>query len=262
MPIRGPEALQLVRSIVPEAANDLFFVGDGHQRIYRRRAVMGQCGVRIVGRSRKLRINYRTTEEIRRFASAVLEGVVIDDLDGGEETGNDYLSLTRGPRPELIDRETEADEIAAIAERLRAIEAGGGELRDCCLMLRTGALRDRFHQGLRDAGLASVKLERRADNRAVDGVRVGNMHRVKGLEFRHVVLAAMGERHVPNRRAIAGSDDVTELADRELAERALVHVCASRAIETLVVSWHGTESPYIAPLIVDDIKSHPNRLTS
>ena len=52
----GPEALQLIRGLVPENKNDLFFVGDGHQRIYRRRAVMGKCGIHIVGRARKLKI--------------------------------------------------------------------------------------------------------------------------------------------------------------------------------------------------------------
>ena len=71
------------------------------------------------------------------------------------------------------------------------------------------------------------------------------MHRVKGLEFRHVFLAAMCNGIVPNRHAVKGSKDKTELRDMELSERALVHVCASRAIESLIVSWHGKRSEYI-----------------
>ena len=59
----GPQALRLLRKITPEQVDDMFLVGDGHQRIYRRFAVLGQCGIKIVGRGRKLRINYRTTEE-------------------------------------------------------------------------------------------------------------------------------------------------------------------------------------------------------
>lgn len=89
----GPQALTLIRHLVPEQPDDLFIVGDEHQRIYRRRATMGQCGIKIVGRSRKLRINYRTTEETRRFATAVLEWISVDDLDGGEDTTNDYRAL-------------------------------------------------------------------------------------------------------------------------------------------------------------------------
>lgn len=241
----GPEALQLIRGLVSEEKNDLFFVGDGHQRIYRRRAVMGKCGIRIVGRARKLKINYRTTEQIRRFASAMLEGLAIDDLDGGEDGSKDYISLTRGPEPELQPFSSESEEIDWIVEHVKQLEAIDGTFANTCVMLRTTGLRDKYYQALRAAGLEAVLLEKRADNQQVPGVRVANMHRVKGLEFRHVVLAAICDGVVPNRYAIRGSEDKTELRDKELAERALVHVCASRAIETLVVTWHGVGSEYV-----------------
>nr|MBC8550092.1 UvrD-helicase domain-containing protein [Candidatus Brocadiales bacterium] len=56
----GSQAFNLIRSLVPEGANDLFIVGDAHQRIYgRNKVVLGQCGINIRGRSRKLKINYR-----------------------------------------------------------------------------------------------------------------------------------------------------------------------------------------------------------
>ncbi|MBT3223283.1 MAG: UvrD-helicase domain-containing protein, partial [Proteobacteria bacterium] len=77
-------AFELVRKIIPvEQPNDLFIVGDGHQRIYRRKVVLKRAGVNIVGRSRKLYINYRTTDEIRSYAVALLQNIEIDDLDGG-----------------------------------------------------------------------------------------------------------------------------------------------------------------------------------
>jgi len=241
----GPEALQLIRGLVPENKNDLFFVGDGHQRIYRRRAVMGKCGIHIVGRARKLKINYRTTEQIKRFASAMLDGLTIDDLDGGEDGSKDYLSLTRGPEPELQPFDRESDEIAWIVQRVKQIEEQDGTLANVCVMLRFAGLRDQYYKAFHDAGLQAVLLEKRADNQQVPGVRVANMHRVKGLEFRHVILAAMCDGVVPNRYALAGSEDNTELRDMELAERALMHVCASRAIESLVLTWHGKASEYV-----------------
>ena len=244
----GPEALQLIRALAPEGANDLFFVGDGHQRIYRRRAIMGRCGIRIVGRSRKLRINYRTTEEIRRFASAVLSGHPIDDLDGGMDSGTDYLSLTRGPVPEFVQAADEAAEFEALSERLLAVLDAGGRLEDCCVVLRTIARVGKCDEALRSAGFDTVVLARNADDASVPGVRIATMHRVKGLEFRHVFMAAMCSGVVPNRFAVDGSEDRTELVDRELAERSLVHVTASRAIESLTVSWHGDASEYLAEL--------------
>jgi len=241
----GPEALQLIRGLVPEVKNDLFFVGDGHQRIYRRRAVMGKCGIRIVGRARKLKINYRTTEQIKRFASAILDGLTIDDLDGGEDGSKDYLSLTRGPEPELRPFDHESDELNWIIQRLKQLASNEETLANTCVMLRTTGLRDHYYEAFRAAGLDAVLLEKRADNQQIPGVRVANMHRVKGLEFRHVILASMCEGVVPNRYALRDSEDKTELRDMELAERALVHVCASRAIESLAVTWHGKASEYV-----------------
>jgi superfamily I DNA/RNA helicase len=78
----GPQALRLIRAIVPGAPNDLCFVGDGHQRIYsRNRAAMSRCGIDIRGRSKKLYLNYRTTEQIRLQAVTLLQGCEVDDLE-------------------------------------------------------------------------------------------------------------------------------------------------------------------------------------
>lgn len=78
-----------------------FIVGDGHQRIYRRPVVMKHCGINIVGRNRayRLRINYRTTDEIRRFAVRLLEDLRVDDLDGGDDRSDRYKSLMHGQPP-------------------------------------------------------------------------------------------------------------------------------------------------------------------
>ena len=99
----GPQALRLLRAMVASGANDLFFVGDGHQRIYNRnRASMSACGIDIRGRSRKLYLNYRTTEEIRRVAVAMLEGCEVDDLDEGSDEVKRYKSVSHGPRPAML----------------------------------------------------------------------------------------------------------------------------------------------------------------
>jgi superfamily I DNA/RNA helicase len=108
----GPQALRLLRAVIPSAPNDLFFVGDGHQRIYsRHRAAMSKCGIDIRGRSRKLYLNYRTTDEIRRQAVALLEGCEVDDLDDGHDETKRYKSLSHGPVPSLVT----ADGIEAAA---------------------------------------------------------------------------------------------------------------------------------------------------
>ncbi len=83
----GSQAFRLIRSLLPAGANDLFIVGDGHQRIYgKNKVVLGQCGIDIRGRSSRLKVNYRTTDETRKLAVSILEGVEVDDLDGGQDS--------------------------------------------------------------------------------------------------------------------------------------------------------------------------------
>ncbi|MHC5931900.1 UvrD-helicase domain-containing protein, partial [Nostoc sp.] len=91
----------LIRAIVPpkDDGNDIFLVGDPHQRIYGRKVVLSRCGIDIRGRSHKLRINYRTTDETRNWATKVLDGVTVDDLDGDKDDLKGYRSLLHGDKP-------------------------------------------------------------------------------------------------------------------------------------------------------------------
>ena len=241
----GSEALTLIRRLVPRAMNDLFVVGDGHQRIYRRRAAMSQCGIRIVGRSRKLKINYRTTEQIRRFATAILEETPIDDLDGGDDAEKGYRSLYFGEAPEIESYGDRSGEIEGISQRIRALTEGGVIAGECCVVARTRRIRDEFAAGLKRASQEVVLLDRGADNPAVNGVRVATMHRVKGLEFRYMFLVAIDADIVPLKVAVSSTEDPVEARERDLNERALLHVAASRAISGVVVTYSGKPSRYL-----------------
>lgn len=241
----GSEALKLIRQLAKEGLNDLFLVGDGHQRIYRKRAVMSHCGINIKGRGKKLKINYRTTEEIRNFAVALLQGMPIDDLDEGEDNSRQYVSLTSGADPEFQGFDSDVEEAKWIADTARELSKSEIELSDCCVMLRTNRARDHYGQLLRDNGLEVTELGARANNPKVAGLRIATLHRIKGLEFRHVFLASMCEQDIPNKMAITGSKDPTELKDNEFSERALVHVATTRAIQSLLISWNGVHSHYL-----------------
>lgn len=114
----GAQAFTLIRSLVPESPNDLFIVGDGHQRIYHNKVVLSQCGINVRGsRSKKLKINYRTTEETRQFAVGLLTGVKVDNLDGEADTSNDYLSLLHGEKPMITHEADFKEEAATRAEK-------------------------------------------------------------------------------------------------------------------------------------------------
>lgn len=190
----GPQALKLLRAMIAHGPNDLFFVGDGHQRIYsRNRAAMSRCGIDIRGRSRKLYLNYRTTDEIRRQAVALLEACEIDDLDDGHDESKRYKSLSHGPAPEV--RKTsgleEASEAAiGFIQQWRSAQAENESL-SFCVVSYSERSRDALGQQLQAAGIASVPItaqSNHADARNV--VHLATMHRAKGLEFDCVIVVA------------------------------------------------------------------------
>ncbi|HPE67445.1 MAG TPA: AAA family ATPase, partial [Synergistales bacterium] len=145
----GPLAFKLIRRMVPEGNNDIFIVGDAHQRIYKRRTVLSRCGIEVRGRSRKLRINYRTTEETKEWAVALLEGRDFDDLDGGRDSQKGYRSLLRGQPPRLEGFPSFEDEAGFLAAYLNELQASGEPLRNICLVARTNSLLEQYRSALK-----------------------------------------------------------------------------------------------------------------
>ena len=240
----GAQAYRLLRAIVPAGANDLFVVGDGHQRIYgRNKVVLGRCGIDVRGRSRKLRLNYRTTEETRRWAARLLDGRAIDDLDGGSDDDKGITSLTRGPEPLLKHFDNREDQSAFIVAYLKKIQAEDSSLRGVCVVARTRRERDAIGGALEKQDLAHVVLEAdTVDPADTEGVRLATMHRVKGLEFDRVVMASMNADLVPLPAAIDARGDAVERESAETEERALVYVAATRAKKELLVLTFDTPS--------------------
>lgn len=193
----GPQALKLLRAMVPEGTNDLFFVGDGHQRIYsRNRAAMSKCGIDIRGRARKLYLNYRTTDEIRRQAVALLEGCEIDDLDDGHDETRRYKSVSRGPAPIVASVTGMEGAAAKVLELLVQFRGGktGGDAPSVCVIASSEKNREALAKHVQGAGLSCVTItaqENHSDSRNV--VHFATMHRAKGLEFDAVVVVAPEE---------------------------------------------------------------------
>lgn len=230
-------AFRLLRSLIPEERpNDLFLVGDGHQRIYRRRVVLSHAGINVKGRrSRRLRVNYRTTDEIRRLAVAVMEGVEVDDLDDDKDTTQGYRSLFHGHPPTLARCPTFDAEMAAVSHWIQQAD----DPSRACVVARTHRLLDQVEAALNDAGLPTHRLSRTASDDAADpGVRLATMHRVKGLEFDRVAIVGVNKDTVPLASALATTEDRIVREDTEKIERALLYVAISRARKAVHVSCH------------------------
>ena len=240
----GASAFRLLRAMVPNAPHDLFIVGDAHQRIYASRVVLGHCGVDIVGRGRKLRVNYRTTEQTRRWAVALLEGVPIDDLDGGEDSQRGYRSLVQGTAPVVQPYDSFAAEVDAIVDLAASLDSTG--LASTCLVARTGRLVSQYEGALRARGVETHLVETdTAEDRSAPGLRLATMHRVKGLEFDRVLIVGVNDDTVPNPTVLAGAADDAGREAAEARERALLHVAATRARRSVSVSSHSTPSRFL-----------------
>lgn len=243
----GAPAFKLIRSIVPEGKDDLFVVGDGHQRIYgRSNVVLGRCGINIRGRSRKLRLGYRTTEETRAWAVGLLEDREIDDLDGGRDDNRDFKSLTHGPEPRLRHFGSRSEQANWIAQYLDEMSQRDEPLRGACVVTRTRNERDALADGLRNREVEVHILEHaNPDHEHDDCVRLATMHRVKGLEFDRVLIASVNRRLVPLSAALRETGDDAARESAETGERALVYVAATRAKKELLVLSYGRRSEFL-----------------
>jgi hypothetical protein len=221
------EALRLIRAISPiqEGTPDpLCLAGDGHQRIYRKRMPLSRAGIDVRGRSRRLKINYRTSEEIRRFAQGILMGVEIDDLDGGTTTTVGDHSVFKGPEPltqKCNTGQSESDTIVAWVQML--MDKHGLASHEICVT----PYKPEIRTALTAAGIATYELKPREEDPGSDepGIRLGTMKRIKGIEFRAVALACADPK-----------DPMNRLAEVDLRERCERYVAATRAREHLAVT--------------------------
>lgn len=240
---------RLLRSVVPPGPDDLFIVGDSHQRIYASHIVLSHHGILTRGRSSRLTVSYRTTREIVRGAVALLKGHHYDDLDNGADSLDGYRSLLRGPSPCAHGYASLEAELTAVADQVAGWHTAGVALSDIAVGVRTNALANKVVQELSAKALPAAVLT--ADPITDGHVHVMTLHRLKGLEYRCVALAGLRDGLVPPASTLdAAGNDPRERRTVQDMERSLVFVACTRAREALAVSWHGSASSLVLPLIM------------
>ncbi|MBR6862355.1 MAG: UvrD-helicase domain-containing protein [Acidaminococcaceae bacterium] len=237
---------RLLRAIAGEEHdNDIFIVGDAHQRIYKNKAALSKCGINVRGRSSILRINYRTTEEIRKAAFALLNGISFDDLDDDYDTGDRCQSLTHGKAPQVLRFDNANEEFNAVLKEIKALIGGGVSAKNICVVARTHKLLDDYIAQFTAKGLRCYEIKgNKADDRGLDGIRVATMHRVKGLEFQYIFVVAANKRIIPLASAIDHTDAVSE-QETMTAEKCLLYVALTRAQKGAYISGYGQMSEFL-----------------
>ncbi|UXY31071.1 UvrD-helicase domain-containing protein [Streptomyces sp. HUAS TT20] len=241
-----PAQWRVLRGAVAAGSDDLFLTGDPHQRIYDAKVSLGSLGIPVTGRTHRLRINYRSTEEILAWSTGILSPVSVDDLGGeGSDTLAGYRSLLHGRSPQVEGYGSEQAEVAALVERVQGWIAQGIRPSEIGVCARFNVLLDKAHDKLVAARVPVVRVKD-SPGPDTDGIRLATMHAMKGLEFRCVAVLGVTASAVPFAREVTpASVDALQHDSDLLRERCLLFVACTRAREALSVSWSGAASSFV-----------------
>lgn len=239
----NPE-LRFLRQLVAEGRNDLFLTGDPYQRIYSGRKInFTAAGINIRGKkSKKLKVNYRTTEEIKRMAVAVVKGEKYDDMDGGEENNKGYISLVHGEKPCYRIFASSNEEVEHVMKVVAECENNGISLNHICITARTRALYKDVVDGLHQNDIPYQELKGGNATGNKDGISLCTFHSLKGLEFRIVILVGVTERSMPSKETSGKPFSMMDVPERKeylMGIRSLLYVAITRARQMVFISGWG-----------------------
>jgi superfamily I DNA/RNA helicase len=226
--------LRFLAALGRERPNALFFAGDLGQRIFQSPFSWKSLGVDIRGRSRTLRVNYRTSHQIRTQADRLL-GPVVTDVDGNREDRSDTVSVFNGPAPAVRSFASEAGEIKAVGAWISELSSDGVLPHEFGVFVRSDAQLDRAKAAVNASGLGFRILDDHVDTTSGQ-VSIATMHLAKGLEFRAVAVMACDDEVIPLQERIETVGDDADLQEVYDTERHLLYVACTRARDHLLVT--------------------------
>lgn len=258
-----PAHWMMLRAMVDaDQPNDMFILGDAHQRIYDHQVALSVLGINIRGRSSRLTLSYRTTREILAEALRVVDPkgknvkVSYDDLDEGIDTLAGYRSILHGPKPDFVQYDTWDDELSGLGATLKtwreelSTDDNGAPLDPSGRIAVCVADRDMVSQTMYylagKVGITCAELTKDGPKGEGD-VHVGTMHRFKGLEYQRLVIVGASDGIIPRTSVVERfrTEDPSRYEREQRKARSLLFVAATRARDALTISWHGKPSPYL-----------------
>ena len=231
----GVPELRLLTAVAPaEGADRLFFAGDLGQRIFQQPFSWKALGADVRGRSYTLKVNYRTSQQIRGLADTLLPAEV-RDVDGRVEDRRGTISVFEGPAPVVDLSASIADEAARVAAFIRQAVRDGVAAGEIGVFVRSRAELPRARAAVEAAGLAAVELSERSVEIG-DRVAIGTMHLAKGLEFKAVAVMACDQDVLPLAERVDAVIEESDLDDVFETERHLLYVACTRARDRLFVT--------------------------
>ena len=252
----NPE-LKFLRALVAEGRNDLFLTGDPMQRIYSGRKInFGTAGINVRGvRSRRLKINYRTTEPIKKVAVSVIKGLSFDDMDGGTESMRGYVSLIHGgEKPQYKIVGSASEEVSQIIEWIDECVDSNINANDVCIAAPSMGLMKDLQSYLHSNGIAYKVLKGTSRQGASNGISLCTLHSLKGLEFKVVVLMGINERNIPSKVTEGYPFTGMDALDKKeflSSKRSLLYVAITRARQLVYMVGYGEPCGLVESIIED-----------
>lgn len=221
--------LGVAAKMVDPATESLLVLYDDTQAIYkssRRRASFSSLGIKAVGRTNILKINYRNTAEVLLLAMRVAGGGMHAD-EATEDTVPIVLPKSggrRGPLPTLIEANGAAEEADRVADEIASAVANGTSLNDIAVFCRARPQMRPIELALERRRISFESMPRyfKGFDWTRESVKIVTLHSCKGLEFS--LAFVIGLQALPQK----DSSEEDELR--------LLYVGMTRATERLVLS--------------------------
>ena len=245
----GVSQLRFLRALGTDKPDGLFFTGDLGQRIFQQPFSWRALGIEIRGRARTLKVNYRTSHQIRKRSDLLL-GPDIADVDGNTEQRAGTISVFNGAEPAIVVSDSVEEELESVSGWLTKLTDRGLAADEISLFVRSADQIGRATAAVEKAGLPFTILDNHVQTTA-GHVSVSTMHLAKGLEFRAVAVIACDDEVVPLQERIETVTDDTDLEDVYNTERHLLYVACTRARDHLLVSGVNPASEFLDDLLMN-----------
>jgi mRNA-degrading endonuclease RelE of RelBE toxin-antitoxin system len=244
----GVAHLRFLAALGEGRPDALFFAGDLGQRIFQQPFSWKALGVDIRGRSRTLRVNYRTSHQIRAQADRLL-GTVMTDVDGNSEDRGATVSVFNGPPPAIQTAATLQEEAQIVGDWIKDCIRAGVLPHELGVFVRSETQIERAAAALRHSGVTYGVLDNRVASEH-GKVSICTMHLAKGLEFRAVAVMACDDEVIPLQERIESVGDDADLQEVYETERHLLYVACTRARDRLLVTGVAPLSEFLDDMTV------------
>ena len=242
----GIASLRFIAALGSSRPDSLFFTGDLGQRIFQPPYSWQSLGVNIRGRSQTLKINYRTSHQIRQQADRLLPAAIAD-VDGNIEERKNTVSVFNGPTPQIKIYDDADSECKSVGEWIADRLTDGLQPDEIGVFVRSSQQIERAIAAINQAAATPTELDSQAMP-AQGCVAISTMHLAKGLEFRAVAVMACDDEVLPLQERIETISDEADLEEVYSTERHLLYVACTRARDHLLITGVDPASEFLDDL--------------